>query len=53
MFDRGPGEAAERLEEDEAHLVALGMNVNRLMAVCSFAYSLPVHGLRYWAALQG
>ena len=28
-------------------------SVNRLMAVCSSAYSLPVHGLRYWAALPG
>jgi len=28
-------------------------NVARLMAISPFSHSLPVHGLRYWAALPG
>ena len=35
------------------HSVRVKGSVSGLMAACSSAYSLPVHGLRYLAALPG
>ena len=35
------------------HSVRAKGSVSGFMAVCSSAYSLPVHGLRYLAALPG